>query len=88
MDLKPSERQNVAISKFLAEIDVVPPEADNDYFSEHFTYWRSNIQDSISENIPRWKETCKLIAEEWGWTIERMDKDPMLLEGERTPNPT
>jgi hypothetical protein len=47
-----------------------------------------NIQSSIGGEFPDWPSLTAGIAQEWGWTISRMDKDAMLLREaiERIPD--
>ncbi len=81
MDHKVNERQNENLGKFIAEMGVqLPAELGDDLIQEKFVSWENNIQKSIARTSPDWKDVCIKIAADWGWNIDRMDKDPMLLE--------
>lgn len=81
MNLKPKERSNHTLAKFLEPLGFkLPDEINSDIHTERFSCWKENIQESINSSCSEWRAICIQIAEEWGWTIDRMKKDPMLLE--------
>ena len=57
----------------------IPEELTEHFQGDKFFCWKENIQNAIREDRPEWQDITQKIAEEWGWVIGRMNKDPMLL---------
>lgn len=81
MDKIPKNRANTEIIRYAADAGImIPDEIAHDMSSHLFFASKNNIQASIKESVQSWPVTLKEIADEWGWDIERMEKDPMMLD--------
>lgn len=80
MNLKPEEQRNAEIRQYAADVgDEIDENPNNEFAGNYFYGWLNNIQSSIEQDCEEWAETKNSIAQEWGWTLKKMDKDPMLL---------
>lgn len=53
----------------------------NDHlFGDYFCTWKDSIQDAILENLPGWDDEKTKVCSEFGWTTERLRKNPMVIE--------
>lgn len=58
---------------------------DSDIIADNFCAWKNCIQTAFSsELIKRWEEEKRKVCEEFGWTIERLRKNAMVLEATLT----
>lgn len=80
MNKAPHERKNDDIRRYAQDVEVhIPHEIENDFTSSYFHLFQQNIQSSIAATFENWNSTKQEIAEEWGWTVDGMNKDPMML---------
>lgn len=81
MDKNEAKRANGDMIRYAADADVIiPAEISQDLSTSRFFASVENIQSSIASSNETWTEVMRNIAEEWGWDITRMNKDPMVLE--------
>ena len=74
------KQKNDDIIRYAADVnDVIPEPVVSEFRGSRFFGWHSTIQHSLKEEVPSWGSIMSAIALEWGWTLDRMDKDPMLL---------
>lgn len=74
------KQQNGDIIRYALDVkDIIPVPVSSEFAGQFFFGWRENIQRSLREEVPTWLATMSEVAAEWGWSVERMDKDPMLL---------
>ncbi len=57
----------------------LPDTLTAEFNNECYYGFEHDIQKSILRDHPSWHPIREQIANEWGWSLERMDKDPMLL---------
>jgi len=80
LNLGEHNQKNEDIIRYAADVgDVLPQQLTDEFAGERFFGWKFNIQESLKAEVPSWSETTSQIATEWGWTLDRMNKDPMLL---------
>lgn len=80
MNRQPQERANQEIIRYAHDVDnLISEQPDAEFAGDYFFGWHHTIQHALVTEIDTWGETKSAIALEWGWTIDRMDKDPMLL---------
>lgn len=80
MNLGSSEQANGDIIKFASEVgDIIPENAVNEFAGNYYFGWFKNIQAAIEQDIGSWQAEKTDIADGWGWSVNRMEKDPMLL---------
>jgi putative ATP-dependent endonuclease of the OLD family len=74
-------RQNAETIRYALDVGDIVPEQPAEEFSGNYYYgWLNTIQHSLEEECATWRQTRSEIAGEWGWSLDRMSKDPMLLE--------
>ncbi len=74
------DRKNEEIARYaLDEQVLIPEEIALDFCEGNFLAWKDNIQGSITDDISGWRSYLEAVADEWGWDLSRMNKDPMLL---------
>jgi predicted ATP-dependent endonuclease of OLD family len=49
-------------------------------YRETCIIWPEDIQKSISADWPDWYEECRSLASQFGWTYDRLKKNPTLME--------
>jgi predicted ATP-dependent endonuclease of OLD family len=75
------ERGNDALAPYIKDLGInLPKSINGDIYETEFVTWHDNIQASIAVSQPVWFDTCRRVANDWGWSYDRMKKDPMLLE--------
>jgi len=76
----PLDRNNDEIRRYAEDIKIeIPVNLTQDFSSQGFFAFEDNIQASIQASYDDWPELARSVAEEWGWDISKMHKDPMLL---------
>ncbi|MCV3239782.1 ATP-dependent nuclease [Mesorhizobium sp. ZC-5] len=78
---KPAENQaNDEMRTYAADVgDEIPNIIDAEFHGNLFFGWYGNIQSTLASEIDNWDAIKQQIAQQWGWQLVRMDKDPMLL---------
>lgn len=78
---QPKDKQaNKDIIRYAADVnDIIPQPIESEFCGSRFFGWHSTIQHSLKEEVSSWAATMASVASDWGWTLDRMDKDPMLL---------
>jgi predicted ATP-dependent endonuclease of OLD family len=80
-DRDPKAPGNVKLKSIAAtQKTQFPDEIEVDFCEGSFFAFKDNIQSSIEESFPDWKKVKSDLAAEWGWTSDRLNKDPMLLQ--------
>jgi putative ATP-dependent endonuclease of OLD family len=49
-------------------------------FSDSFCVWKDSFQKAICENVPNWMIDRANVCVEFGWTTDRLGKNPMVME--------
>lgn len=76
----PNKQANGDIIRYAADAkDIIPQPVVAEFSGAYFYGWHSTIQHSLKAEIEEWSATMSAIADQWGWTLDRMEKDPMLL---------
>lgn len=58
---------------------------ENDLTADNFCAWKNCIQSAFTaEMLVRWEEEKRKVCEEFGWTIDRLRKNAMVLEATLT----
>jgi len=47
---------------------------------ESFCVWKDSLQVAISEKVPAWETERTAVCAEFGWTVERLKKNAMVME--------
>jgi len=80
MNQAPDNQLNYDITRYAADVgDVIPSPPTAEFAGQNFFGWHHNIQAALANEVAAWTETKTAVATDWGWTVDRMDKDPMLL---------
>ncbi len=53
---------------------------DDHVFQDRLCVWRECLQSAICENVTDWEAEKAKVCVEFGWTIDRLRKNPMVLE--------
>ncbi|WP_420963717.1 hypothetical protein [Brucella sp. IR073] len=73
-------QRNDEIVRYAVEAgDVIPNPPEHEFAGSAFFGWRHNIQATLAEECAVWDTIQSTIAQEWGWSLSEMKKDPMLL---------
>lgn len=80
MNQAPDHQLNYDLTRYAEDVgDTIPSPPVAEFAGNYFFGWHHNIQIALANEVPAWSEIKTAVANDWGWTVERMDKDPMLL---------
>lgn len=53
---------------------------DHHLFEESFCVWKDSLQKAICEDVKDWEDERAIVCAEFGWTADRLAKNPMVVE--------
>ena len=84
-DMNLNDENNIALNKNIfavMEYDGVGKDGSvaDTILGENLCVWKECLQTSICEDISGWEAEKAGVCAEFGWTIDRLRKNPMVLE--------
>jgi predicted ATP-dependent endonuclease of OLD family len=77
------KKKNVEINQTLLSLLTAQPDQDGDivatHFGRNFCVWKDSIQDEV-DDAHAWQEAKVKTAEEFGWSLDRLKKNAIVLE--------
>lgn len=84
-DMNLNKQDNVNLNKTILAVmgyDGIGSDGvvDSHMFNDSFCIWKNSLQDAICENVPEWETERAKVCAEFGWTADRLGKNPMVVE--------
>jgi predicted ATP-dependent endonuclease of OLD family len=84
-DMNLKEPANIKLNKTIFSVigyngDGSDGSLQNHLFQDSFCVWKESLQAAICESVPGWEADREAVCSEFGWTVDRLRKNPMVME--------
>jgi putative ATP-dependent endonuclease of the OLD family len=84
-DMNPGKSEDIKLNKDILAIIKYEGVAQDgsvsgNVFEDKFCIWKDCLQATMTEFVDEWDAQKEIVCHEFGWTVDRLQKNPMVLE--------